>query len=67
MCISAFVVCLFHVHFVHPFNSKESQTFAVEDLDLNGIESLKGHQYLAIGKHLCGPATGEITLSNCNI
>lgn len=29
----------------------------IEDLNLHAIESLKGHQYLAIGKHLCGSAT----------
>lgn len=34
-------------------------TFAVEDLNLNAVESLKGIPYLAIGKHLCGPATGN--------
>lgn len=34
-------------------------TFAVEDLNLNAVESLRGGQYLAIGKHLCGPATGS--------
>ncbi|KAK0582084.1 hypothetical protein LWI29_021389 [Acer saccharum] len=30
----------------------------VEDLNLNAVESLRGVPYLAIGKHLCGPATG---------
>ncbi|KAL6008751.1 hypothetical protein ACLOJK_021977 [Asimina triloba] len=41
---------------------------AVEDLDLDAIESLRGVPYLAIGKHLCGPATGDntITVSNWN-
>ncbi|KAL4203045.1 hypothetical protein AMTRI_Chr02g266580 [Amborella trichopoda] len=29
----------------------------IEDLDLNAVETLKGVSYLAIGKHLCGPAT----------
>lgn len=38
----------------------ELQTpFAVEDLNLNAVESLRGVPYLAIGKHLCGPATGN--------
>lgn len=32
---------------------------AVEDLNLNAVESLQGVPYLAIGKHLCGPATGD--------
>lgn len=32
---------------------------AVEDLNLNAVESLRGVPYLAIGKHLCGPATGD--------
>lgn len=32
---------------------------AVEDLNLNAVESLKGVGYIAIGKHLCGPATGN--------
>jgi hypothetical protein len=27
-------------------------------LNLHGIEALRGLEYLAIGKHLCGPATG---------
>lgn len=31
---------------------------AVEDLNLNRVEPLKGVAYIAIGKHLCGPATG---------
>ncbi|KAK9142280.1 hypothetical protein Syun_011680 [Stephania yunnanensis] len=29
----------------------------IEDLDLNSIEALSAAPYLAIGKHLCGPAT----------
>lgn len=37
----------------------EHKNSAVEDLNLHGIESLSGVQYLAIGKHLCGPATGD--------
>ncbi|XP_047979813.1 tRNA:m(4)X modification enzyme TRM13 homolog [Salvia hispanica] len=36
----------------------------IEDLDLNGVESLKGVGYIAIGKHLCGPAT-DMTLRCC--
>ncbi|XP_068662050.1 uncharacterized protein [Aristolochia californica] len=35
----------------------------IEDLDLHAIESLRG-PYLAIGKHLCGPAT-DLTLRCC--
>ncbi|KAK1554816.1 hypothetical protein Q3G72_017705 [Acer saccharum] len=31
--------------------------FTFEDLNLNAVESLRGVPYLAIGKHLCGPAT----------
>jgi hypothetical protein len=29
------------------------------DLNLNAVERSRGVPYLAIGKHLCGPATGE--------
>ncbi|OVA13547.1 Methyltransferase TRM13 [Macleaya cordata] len=36
----------------------------IEDLDLNAVDSLKGVPYLAIGKHLCGPAT-DLTLRCC--
>ncbi|KMT10013.1 hypothetical protein BVRB_5g122280 [Beta vulgaris subsp. vulgaris] len=36
----------------------------IEDLNLNAVESLKGIPYLAIGKHLCGPAT-DLTLRCC--
>ncbi|KAI3905295.1 hypothetical protein MKX01_039986 [Papaver californicum] len=36
----------------------------IEDLDVNAVESLKGVPYLAIGKHLCGPAT-DLTLRCC--
>jgi hypothetical protein len=32
---------------------------AVEDLNLHGVQALSGVQYIAIGKHLCGPATGD--------
>ncbi|XP_015871568.3 uncharacterized protein LOC107408669 [Ziziphus jujuba] len=36
----------------------------IEDLNLNAVESLRGVPYLAIGKHLCGPAT-DLTLRCC--
>ncbi|KAK3145587.1 hypothetical protein QOZ80_3BG0254800 [Eleusine coracana subsp. coracana] len=36
----------------------------IEDLNLRGIEELSGLQYLAIGKHLCGPAT-DMTMICC--
>lgn len=36
--------------------------FSVEDLNLNAVESLHGVPYVAVGKHLCGPATGRYTL-----
>lgn len=36
----------------------------IEDLNLNAIVSLQGVPYLAIGKHLCGPAT-DMTLRCC--
>ncbi|KAL5859317.1 hypothetical protein ACOSQ4_000613 [Xanthoceras sorbifolium] len=36
----------------------------IEDLNLNAVESLRGISYLAIGKHLCGPAT-DLTLRCC--
>ncbi|CAN6308637.1 unnamed protein product [Urochloa humidicola] len=35
----------------------------IEDLSLLGIEALRG-KYLAIGKHLCGPAT-DMTMTCC--
>ena len=34
-------------------------SFAVEDLDLTAVESLHGVPFLAVGKHLCGAATGN--------
>lgn len=37
--------------------------FAVEDLNLNAVESLQGVPFLATGKHLCGAATGDF----CNL
>ncbi|KAL6893762.1 hypothetical protein ACP4OV_007860 [Aristida adscensionis] len=36
----------------------------IEDLNLHGIEALRGLKYLAIGKHLCGPAT-DMTMMCC--
>ncbi|KAB2074262.1 hypothetical protein ES319_A07G141900v1 [Gossypium barbadense] len=36
----------------------------IEDLNLNAVESLQGLPYIAIGKHLCGPAT-DLTLRCC--
>ncbi|KAL3531561.1 hypothetical protein ACH5RR_010883 [Cinchona calisaya] len=36
----------------------------IEDLNLNAVESLQGVPYLAIGKHLCGPAA-DMTLRCC--
>ncbi|KAJ8755693.1 hypothetical protein K2173_022636 [Erythroxylum novogranatense] len=36
----------------------------IEDLNLDAVESLQGVHYLAIGKHLCGPAT-DLTLRCC--
>ncbi|KAI3449347.1 hypothetical protein Pfo_006012 [Paulownia fortunei] len=36
----------------------------IEDLHLNAVESLQGVGYMAIGKHLCGPAT-DVTLRCC--
>ncbi|XVF80746.1 hypothetical protein PTKIN_Ptkin15bG0099800 [Pterospermum kingtungense] len=36
----------------------------IEDLNLKAVESLQGLPYIAIGKHLCGPAT-DLTLRCC--
>ncbi|KAA0058561.1 tRNA:m(4)X modification enzyme TRM13-like protein isoform X1 [Cucumis melo var. makuwa] len=36
----------------------------IEDLNLNAVESLRHNPYLAIGKHLCGPAT-DLALRCC--
>nr|GMD27807.1 tRNA:M(4)X modification enzyme TRM13 homolog isoform X1 [Ipomoea batatas]GME20196.1 tRNA:M(4)X modification enzyme TRM13 homolog isoform X1 [Ipomoea batatas] len=36
----------------------------IEDLKLKAVECLRGAPYLAIGKHLCGPAT-DMTLRCC--
>ncbi|CAN1767832.1 hypothetical protein LINPERHAP1_LOCUS10417 [Linum perenne] len=36
----------------------------IEDLNLKAVESLQGIHYLAIGKHLCGPAS-DLTLRCC--
>ncbi|CAA7398548.1 unnamed protein product [Spirodela intermedia] len=44
--------------------SLERLRIDIEDLNLNGVESLRGRPYLAIGKHLCGPAT-DLTLRCC--
>ncbi|BBG98557.1 tolB protein-related protein [Prunus dulcis] len=41
---------------------KENRT--IEDLNLNAVGSLREDPYLAIGKHLCGPAT-DLTLRCC--
>ncbi|KAL6500218.1 hypothetical protein OROHE_025584 [Orobanche hederae] len=42
----------------------EYDTDSFEDLNLNDVESLRGVGYMAIGKHLCGPAT-DVTLRCC--
>lgn len=44
-----------------------SSSIAVEDLNLKAVESLKGVGYIAIGKHLCGPATGNWNFCNWHI
>ncbi|XP_038897016.1 tRNA:m(4)X modification enzyme TRM13 homolog isoform X1 [Benincasa hispida] len=36
----------------------------IEDLNLNAVEALRHNSYLAIGKHLCGPAT-DLALRCC--
>ncbi|KAM0878834.1 hypothetical protein ACQ4PT_034646 [Festuca glaucescens] len=36
----------------------------IEDLNLHGVQALIGSRYLAIGKHLCGPAT-DMTIMCC--
>ncbi|XP_073294835.1 tRNA:m(4)X modification enzyme TRM13 [Primulina huaijiensis] len=36
----------------------------IEDLNLKAVEALQGVEFLAIGKHLCGPAT-DATLRCC--
>ncbi|XP_010522849.1 PREDICTED: tRNA:m(4)X modification enzyme TRM13 homolog [Tarenaya hassleriana] len=36
----------------------------IEDLNLNAVESLHGVSYVAVGKHLCGPAT-DLSLRCC--
>ncbi|XP_004288338.1 PREDICTED: tRNA guanosine-2'-O-methyltransferase TRM13 homolog [Fragaria vesca subsp. vesca] len=36
----------------------------IEDLNLNAVGTLRGGPYIAIGKHLCGPAT-DLTLRCC--
>ncbi|KAI0510847.1 hypothetical protein KFK09_011457 [Dendrobium nobile] len=37
----------------------------IEDLNLHAVESLNGHPYLAVGKHLCGNAT-DLTINCCH-
>jgi len=32
---------------------------AVEDLNLQEVQSLQGCNFIAVSKHLCGPATGN--------
>ncbi|CAN1196395.1 tRNA:m(4)X modification enzyme TRM13 [Linum perenne] len=44
--------------------SLERLRIDIEDLNLKAVESLQGIRYLAIGKHLCGPAT-DLTLRCC--
>ncbi|MQM08482.1 hypothetical protein Taro_041338 [Colocasia esculenta] len=39
----------------------------IEDLNLNGVEALRGLPYLAIGKHLCGPAIDKAYFSKIGI
>ncbi|KAL3689459.1 hypothetical protein R1sor_015768 [Riccia sorocarpa] len=36
----------------------------IEDLRINGVPSLQGRSYVAVSKHLCGPAT-DMTLRCC--
>lgn len=47
------------LHHVLASDNWDLYCFAVEDLNLHAVESLRGLPYLAIGKHLCGSATGE--------
>jgi hypothetical protein len=47
-------------------NSLYFEINAVEDLNLHGVQALSRGQYLAIGKHLCGPATGDYDIV-CNV
>uniref|UniRef100_A0A1J3HQV0 tRNA:m(4)X modification enzyme TRM13 n=1 Tax=Noccaea caerulescens TaxID=107243 RepID=A0A1J3HQV0_NOCCA len=42
----------------------ERMRIDIEDLNLNAVESLSGVPYVAIGKHLCGPAT-DLSLRCC--
>ncbi|MBA0578968.1 hypothetical protein Gorai_021237, partial [Gossypium raimondii] len=39
----------------------------IEDLNLNAVESLQRLPYIAIGKHLCGPATDKKYLTSLGI
>ena len=45
------------LHFVI---SSLSFTFAIENLYLNVVDSFQRLPHIAIGKHLCGPATGKL-------
>ncbi|CAF2125712.1 unnamed protein product [Brassica napus] len=42
----------------------ERMRIDIEDLNLNAVESLQGVPYVAVGKHLCGPAT-DLSLRCC--
>ncbi|KFK30737.1 hypothetical protein AALP_AA6G020700 [Arabis alpina] len=42
----------------------ERMRIDIEDLNLNAVEALHGVPYVAIGKHLCGPAT-DLSLRCC--
>jgi len=42
----------------------ERMRIDIEDLNLNAVESLHGVPYVAVGKHLCGPAT-DLSLRCC--
>lgn len=54
-----FWALVFNIYLVSTGNlPRFLSAIAVEDLNLNAVESLQGGAYVAIGKHLCGPATG---------
>ncbi|CAH2072077.1 unnamed protein product [Thlaspi arvense] len=42
----------------------ERMRIDIEDFNLNAVESLHGVPYVAVGKHLCGPAT-DLSLRCC--
>ncbi|KAI4332112.1 hypothetical protein L6164_017048 [Bauhinia variegata] len=46
------------------YKLKVREFIPVEDLGLSAVDSLKGVSFLAIGKHLCGPAT-DLTMRCC--